>query len=200
MREHAPHEGQTPRSEAAVSYDSRLAPSTQSPAVFKLRLPLFQRQPSTGTTAGTCRIAARTREQASAFPSRDSQAAHVVDPACDALPRGNRPVETATAVEMNRVGLRPTSSGSFPPLFAIASATDAPAGVHHHRNRCSRCPELAFMIVGIRMNRPPCWAILATATWFNSHSIYLSKDSMPFSRPISTQLANRSYCRRRFCS
>ena len=43
------------------------------------------------------------------------------------LRRGSGPMETATAVEMNTVGLRPTSSGSFPPLFAKASATNAPA-------------------------------------------------------------------------
>ncbi len=67
--------------------------------------------------------------------------ARAAEPACNAFPPGNGSVEPATAVVMNRVGLRPTSSGSFPPLFAKASATNAPAFAqfpqtrrrfHHH--------------------------------------------------------------------
>ena len=59
--------------------------------------------------------------------------ARAAEPACNAFPPGNGSVEPATAVEMNRVGLRSTSSGSFPALFAKTSATDAPAFAQLHR-------------------------------------------------------------------
>ena len=77
--------------------------------------------------------------------------ARAADPACNAFPRGNGSVATATAVEMNRVGLRPTSSGSFPSLFAKASATNAPAFAqfpqtrrrfqHHHLGKEDRAHQ-----------------------------------------------------------
>ena len=33
-----------------------------------------------------------------------------------------------------------------------------------------------------------------------AQSVYLSNDSMPFSKPISMQFDSKSYCRKRFCS